>query len=170
VNAFQQRLERYFAERGHERQSAAQQATRLANAAIAEAARGLTEAWALRRLAERFAAEKQRELAPDAQARLDEMARHYLARLRATSDNLRARLEPILTALGGTPGEALPPRTEATWQARAQAVFDAARQVNQLAGRLFAETASDTATPEHAARQMLAALARLDNALRSFEQ
>ena len=168
--AFEKKLAQYFAGRGESQKTMGIKIAELSDAVIVEASAARSEAWALRRLAERFAAEKQRELAPEAQARLDEMARHHRARLRATSDSLRARLEPILTALGGTQGEATPPRTEATWQARAQAVFNAAQQVNQLAGRLFAEFAADAATPEQAARQMLAALARLDHALRSFEQ
>ncbi|MGH9839428.1 MAG: anti-sigma factor family protein [Blastocatellia bacterium] len=176
ANAFQQRLEQYFAGRGDDRKNAGLKAAQLSNAVLTEASASLSEAWALRRLAERFAAAPESETPPAARQRgedqrIAEMMGNHLARLKVRSRLLRARLEPILTAIGGPDIDTTPaPRTESTRQARALAVFNNVQLINQLVGRLFAGIASDPEMPEQSARRMLSALANLDRALQDINQ
>jgi anti-sigma factor RsiW len=59
VNLLRQRLEQHFNERGLERQAANVRVTQILNAAFAESTTALSEAWALRRLAERFQSQQE---------------------------------------------------------------------------------------------------------------
>src|SRR5262249_49493525 len=139
----------------------------LSNEVVAESSAALSEAWALRRLLERFPPES--ELTPAARQRVEGMAANHFARLKAQSRKLRARLEPALLSMTKTPHLSAPPPPESTKQAQALRVFRSVEQARQMTLRLFAGAGS-TATPEEAARQLLVALDRLDHELLSFEQ
>jgi len=170
-NAFEQRLARYFAERepepnGSDQRSVNLKVAQLSNEVVAESSAALSEAWALRRLLERFPPES--ELTPAARQRVEGMAANHFARLKAQSRKLRARLEPALLSMTKTPHLSAPP-PESTKQAQALRVFRSVEQARQMTLRLFAGAGS-TATPEEAARQLLVALDRLDHELLSFEQ
>ncbi len=169
--AFEQRLARYFAERepapkSSDQRSVSLKVAQLSNEVVAESSAALSEAWALRRLLERFPPEN--ELTPAARQRVEGMTANHLARLKAQSRKLRARLEPALLSMTKAPGSSAPP-PESTKQAQALLVFRAVEQAQQMTHRLFAGAGS-AATPEEAARQLLAALDRLDHELLSFEQ
>ena len=170
-NAFEQRLARYFAERepepnGSDQRSVNLKVARLSNEVVAESSAALSEAWALRRLLERFPPEI--ELTPAARRRVEEMAANHFAPLKAQSRKLRARLEPALLSMTEPPGSSAPP-PESMKQAQALRVFRAVEQARQMTLRLFAGAGS-AATPEEAAGQLLVALDRLDHELLSFEQ
>jgi len=176
TNAFEQRLARYFAERETSPKNDAQRninlkIAQLSNQVFSESSAAFSEAWALRRLIERFAAEKENELPPAARQRIEEMTANHIARLKTQSRHLRERLEPILVSIAGgkIPAVSGPAPSESTAEARALLLFRAVEQAQQITDRLFAGTGS-TATPEEAARQLLAALDRLDHTLLSFEQ
>ncbi|MGI8783662.1 MAG: zf-HC2 domain-containing protein [Acidobacteriota bacterium] len=176
TNAFEQRLARYFAERepspkSNDPRNVDLKIAQLSNDVVSESSIAMWEAWALRRLVERFAAEKENEFSPTARRRIEEMMTNHLTRLKTQSRNLRARLEPILISIAGdgAPVLSAPAPSESTKQALALLVFRAVEQVQQMTHRLFAGTGSAT-TPEEAARQLLEALMLLDHALLSFER
>jgi len=172
ANAFEQRLARYFTEResaGNDRQNINLKIARLSNEVVSESSAALSEAWALRRLLERFAAEKDEDRSIAARQRIEEMAANYIVRLKTQSRRLRMRLEPVLISIAGAkaPVVSAPSPSEPTKQAQALSVFKAVEQTQQMTHHLFAGTGS-AASPEEAARQLLEALARLDQALLRF--
>jgi anti-sigma factor RsiW len=169
-SAFEKRLAQYFAAQGESRKNTESKIAELSNAVVAERAAALAEAWALRRLAERFSAAREGEITPASRQRIEEMLSHHVARLRERTRALRGRLEPVLVAIAGG-NAALPPlAAEPDWQTQALMVFKSVEQVHQLAGRLFASADGMAETPEQAARQILEAIARLDGALEAFER
>jgi len=170
-NAFEQRLSRYFAERepaprSSDQRSVSLKVAQLSNEVVAESSAARSEAWALRSLLERFSSEN--ELTPAARQRVEGMTANHLARLKAQSRRLRARLEPVLLSMTKAPRLSAPP-PESTKQAQALRVFRAVEQARQITLRLFAGAGS-AATPEEAARELLVALDRLDYELLGFEQ
>jgi anti-sigma factor RsiW len=171
-NAFEQRLARYFAERepaGSDRGNIDLKIAQLFNEVVTESSAAMSEAWALRRLLERFAAEKENDISPAARQRIEEMTANHIARLKTQNHKLRARLEPVLLSIAGGKTPAAPAPVESTRQAHALRVFRAVEQAQRMIQRLVTGAAS-AATPEEAARQLLVALARLDHELLSFEQ
>jgi hypothetical protein len=162
VNVFQQRLEQQFRQRGLDRNRASQQSAELSNAVVAEARAALSEAWAVRRLSERFQS-------GEAQPRIAEMMRNHTARLRARQRQLQTQLEPLLIGIGGTVAP-VTPVTPDTMPQRVRQVFQSVEQLHSLTNSLFAGAGSDAGTAEISARRLLTALQQLDSALRNFEQ
>jgi hypothetical protein len=163
-SAFERRLAEYFVARGESRQDAGLKIAELSNAVVADTSAAMSEAWALRRLAERFPAERDGEMTAAARRRVEEMTAQHVARLRARAARLRARLEPPLAAIAGASAAPVT-AAEAGWQVRALAVFESVERAHQLAGRLLTGAGAASETPEQSARQMLGALARLGGAL-----
>lgn len=171
VNPFQQYLETYFVERGNERQNAALKAAQLSDAVVSETAAALSEAWALRRLAERFKPEQEGEFAAPNRQRILEIMRNHLARLQTHRRSLHAQLNPVLSTIaGGIAGAVAPPAASSAGQRQAEALqlFRAVGQFAQLSNSLFAGKGGDS--PQQAARSALAALAQWEGALQRFEQ
>ncbi|MGH9842573.1 MAG: hypothetical protein ACREEM_27845, partial [Blastocatellia bacterium] len=134
ANAFQQRLAESVGGRGPlneaERLEVNRKVSRLYNAIEADASAALAEAWALRRLSDRFAHQTNADASPTARQRIDEMMGNHAARLKNRTRNLRARLEPLLVPLAGT-SPVISSAPEDTRQARITAVFKAAEQISQ---------------------------------------
>lgn len=152
VNVFQQHLETYFSERGLSRAAASQRAAQFANAVFAETSAALSEAWALRRLAERFATPPESETA---RQQLTDMQNNLLTKLRQRSRNLHAQFDPLLTAQGETDA------------ARSASVFLAVERLHQLSSTWLVGAGQSGVTATQVARQFAAALARLDEALQT---
>jgi hypothetical protein len=171
VNPFQQKLIEHFGGRKGmseaERQEVNRQVTQFYNAVEADASAALAEAWALRRLQERFASTTGAELDAASRQRLEEMQNNHLARLRRRSRDLQARLRPLVIAItGDAPAVSQP--IETTRQAQILAAFRAIEQVSRLTDQLIAgETA---ASLPQTARALLIELARLDAALTALEK
>ncbi len=150
-----------------ERQEVNARVTQFYNAVEADASAALAEAWALRRLADRFAATNGAELDATSRQRLAEIESNHLARLRRRSRNLQARLHPLLVAVAGD-APAVSQPIETTRQAQILAAFRAIEQASRLTDQLIAgETA--TSLPQ-TARALLLELARLDAALTALEK
>jgi hypothetical protein len=167
-SAFDRRLAQYFTAQGESRKNAELKLVELSNAVLAESSAMQLEAWALRRLAERFSVG--RELTPAARQRIEEMLRHHVARLKERTRALQGRLEPVLTAIIFANVEKPALAAESDWQTQAMAVFNSVEAERQLARRMFASTESVSESPEQAARQMLDAIARLNGALEVLER
>jgi hypothetical protein len=171
VNAFQQRLAESVGGRGPlseaERLEVNRKVSQFYNAIEADASAALAEAWALRRLSDRFA--HQTDASPTARQRIDEMIANHAARLKNRMRHLRARLEPILVPLAGT-SPVVSSAPESTRQARITAAFKAAEQISQLTDSLIGGSEMTAAAVEQAARQLLTELARLEQALFALER
>lgn len=170
VNPFQQKLTEHFG--GHKGMSEAERAevnarvSQFYNAIEADASAAMSEAWALRRLQERFAAPAGTELEAASRQRLEEMQGNHLARLRLRSRNLQARLRPLLVSLAGE-APTVPQAIESTRPAQIQAVFRAIEQTSRLTDQLIAGNA---AALSQIARELLMQFVRLDAALAALDK
>jgi hypothetical protein len=171
VKPFQQKVIEYFGGRKGmseaERQEVNRQVTQFYNAVEADAAAALTEAWALRRLQERFASTISSDLDTISRQRLEEIESNHLSRLRRRSLDLQTRLRPLLAAIASDAPVA-PQPIEATRQTQILAAFRATEQISRLTDQLIA---GDAVTPlSQTARALLMELARLDAALIALEK
>lgn len=169
ANPFEKRLVEYFAARGLERKEASRKAIEFADEIVAEAAAARSEAWALRRLAERYTTERAHALTPMAGQQLAVLVAQHLARLQMRQERLQTRLTPVLTALGGSP-VAIASAAETDWQTAALRVFRSAEQFHQLTIKILAGVGHPIDAPEQAAQQQLKALAQLEAALTNLHQ
>lgn len=165
-SAFEQTLSQHFAVQGESRKNAELKVVEFSNAAMAGTSAMISQAWALRRLSERFAAE--RELPAPARQRVEEMLGHHIAALQERLRLLRGHLGPVLSVIAGgddDPAAAALPAPEPDWQGQALTVFRSAEHAHQLAGRLFSSGQGPAEAPAQAARQLLDGVAKLDGAL-----
>ncbi len=173
ANAFQQRLAESAGGRGSlseaERLEVNRKVSQFYNAIEADASAAQAQAWALRRLSDRFAHQTNTDASPAAREHIDEMIGNHAARLKNRTRNLRARLEPILVPLAGT-SPVISSAPEGTRQARITAVFKAAEQISQLTDRLIGGSGMPAAAVEQAARQLLTEFARIEQALLALER
>jgi hypothetical protein len=177
-NALQQRLTRHFAGRGamsqEEQKAASVKAARWSSAAISASEAALAEAWALRRLAERYAPGRAGEMTPTSAGRLDELVRDHARELAAHARRLRGLLEPTLTSLArdGAPAAPSPSPSAASggghWSSHALAAFSVVAEVDRLTHRLLAEAGLTEEGADAALRRLLAALPQMERAVESF--
>ncbi|MBI1761421.1 MAG: zf-HC2 domain-containing protein [Acidobacteria bacterium] len=182
VNPFQQKMAEHFGGRAGlseaERQEINRQVAQLANAIETDASAAMAEAWALRRLAERFGQPTDANASaasPAARQRIDEMIGNHAARLKLRTRNLRARLEPLLVTLAGAaPAVSFNPaassQAQIGWQAQIGTIFKTVEQVSRLTDQLLDGNEQSAAATRQAARQLLTELARLEQALPLAEQ
>ncbi|MGE0131549.1 MAG: zf-HC2 domain-containing protein [Blastocatellales bacterium] len=173
VNPFQQYLVEHFGGRAGlgeaERQEVNRKVTQFYNAIETDASAAMSEAWALRRLQERFAAPTGVELDAASRQRLEEMFGNHMSRLRRHSHDLLARLRPLLASLAGkapAPEQAM----EHSRQAQILAVFRVVEQVRRLTDQLIGGDNKSAAAMRQTANALLTELARLDNSLSSIEK
>ena len=117
----------------------------------------MTRVYALRRLAEQFPPEAERQLTREEQAQLKDLGRQHVVALSLEMTAINRLTFPLLGALEGN--ATLAP----SWQAAAQALFVSARQVETLLPAWLGVTAPDRNTAQSAAdvaRQLAAALTR----------
>ena len=138
----------------------------ITEAALADAFAAMAEAWALRRLQERFASQNVAEFDGVSHQRLREIEGNHLSRLRQRSRNLQARLRPLLIRLAGE-GLVASPSIEPTRQAQVMAAFRAVEQISRLTDQLIAGDA--TTSVLQTARALLAGLTHLDVVLAALE-
>jgi hypothetical protein len=168
---FQQKLIEHFGGRKGlgeaERQEVNRQVTQFYNVVEADASAALAEAWALRRLQERFASVNGADLDAASRQRLEEMQSNHLARLRQRSRSLQARLRPQLVAWASDVPP-VSPSVEATRTAKVQAVFRAVEQASRLTDQLIA--GQTTTSLSQTARALLAEFTTLDAVLSDLEK
>ncbi len=150
----QESLRRYFTEHG--RPDSQRQQARSVNAQIVEFSNevvslsqsALTEAWALRHLAEWSEANRTSELRPQLKWLLEVMAREHTNDLKTKMSRCRSRLEPVLSSIIGRLPEgdesalALPLslKKNSGWEARCRVLFSEVEQLDRLVRGLFADT------------------------------
>lgn len=130
----------------------------------------MNDAWALRRLAERYRADH--ELKVENRRRLAAMARAHAERLRGRIRTLRELLEPPLD-YAVRPGAPLTdePNAVEIWQSQSLAAFADAERINRSIRALFAGSPLPGGlSEEQAARALLSMLPRLERSLNKLEQ
>lgn len=186
-------LEKYFARRAaaSEPRDVRRQVEEFSNRALALSGAALAEAWALRRLAERYRGAELAELSPPARRKLEALVRDHVKALRRRADASHVLLRPVLLSMTGDAGEGLNRAgrpsaedwSEMDWPALAAPLFQTVRQVEQLTTGLLAGAGlspradargpdgSPQARPsEKLARDLLAAFAALEAELPRLER
>ena len=118
----------------------------------------MTRAYALRRLAQQFPADAERELSPQNRETLRSLGLDHLGVLVRESVAVESIVSPLLASLGAseTPSEA---SSAVTWQAAAEELFQTARRVETLSATLTG-VSTDRVTRD-LPTQLLTALAQL---------
>ncbi|MGH9429074.1 MAG: hypothetical protein ACRD2L_22555, partial [Terriglobia bacterium] len=190
-SGIQSRLEAYFIKRlsveseDHGRveigsSSLQRRIVELSNEAILLSQAVLTEAWALRRLAESYPGEKARSMRPATRLVLETMLQGHMSNLKNQMNRSRVLLEPVLSLspseseiLRGAP-QTTPSQSRATvipgWSSEVMSLFVGVEQVEQLILSLFG---NNDVLPEGQADgtswQLLERLHECEDRLRKFE-
>jgi hypothetical protein len=120
----------------------------------------MSRAYALRRLAQQFPPDVERQLSAGDRRVLRDLGREHVAALARQSGEMDAALGRVLASLGGTasPGEV---RLEsAAWQPASEELLSAARRVETVLAVLLGMAAPDNPAADTPS-QLLAALAQL---------
>jgi hypothetical protein len=120
----------------------------------------MSRAYALRRLAQQFPPDVERQLSAGDRRELRELGREHVAALAKQSGEMDAALSRVLAALGGTaaPGEIH--LESAAWQPASEELLSAARRVETVLAVLLGMAPADNPA-DHTPSQLLAALAQL---------
>jgi hypothetical protein len=172
-----QRLARHF-----ERQLATSDVARI-NAAVAQFSNeavslctsALAEAWAMRRLAERYSASDQTTLSPADRRRLDRMIVTHAQRIGAHTRRLQLLLSPIVKELSGNSAQSVSGSDAESassandWGGRTQAIFNEVRKLDGFTAELLFGSKED-ASGGSIARSLLATFPRLLAHLENVEE
>jgi hypothetical protein len=162
-------LVRYFGSHGSTG-SAAMRATDFANESILSSQRALAEAWALRRLLNRFPASIQALLDGRCHALVDTMIRDHLAALRTSLREGRVLLEPVLRSIAPRAFEADVPEPRGESFDR---LFGSVQRIDGIVRDLLAGEPSDSAAQRPAPVDSILELGRevatLELTLRALE-
>ncbi len=175
-------LKAYFRERlPADDGSVAHHVTRFTNDAVSDADAALGEAWALRRLIERYPAQKCRDMDRSQQWLVEIMLRDHLAALRVRISDTRRLIEPVLLRLAKAPAGDVakePELKEETADPYAdqfeRRTFDTTRHAHALLLELFS-SGQELSFEERAAKSegialdLLQSFRRLENDFASFD-
>jgi len=128
----------------------------------------MTRVYALRRLAEQFPAEAERQLSPEDQRVLKDLGGQHVTALAREAAAVAGLADPVLRSLGASPqvGRA---GTDSTWQAAVQDLFVSARRVETLLPAWLGATALARPT-EDLPQQLSAALAQFQANVQQCER
>jgi len=158
-------LEKYFASEGP---LAARAAERFSEDAVSLSEDLMTEAWALRQLAERFGSGQDRHLSPKSRHLLEAMCLDHLNDLRAKAAKTRQFVEPILSAISGfsaaTRAASGVQASKAPWDSALLPVFDCTRAIHDGMLALFSRAKGSQGTGA-LIRGVLASFPELDTRL-----
>jgi hypothetical protein len=130
-------------------------------------ANSLAHAWALRRLAEAYPADRARSLPSLARWMLEAMVRDHAAELRSQTRLALESLQPVWGNLVARPGRAAP--EELAWPEVATGVLESAEQIDRLTRGLFAGTAALQQSAEMAVLALQEKIGALDGLLVGFQ-
>ncbi|MBI4910650.1 MAG: zf-HC2 domain-containing protein [Acidobacteria bacterium] len=161
----------YF-QRSASGQNAAAGITQFTNSALETSAGSLEQAWALRRLAERYAPDSVHRLRPNSRWLLEIMIRDHLEALREKTDAARALLEPFLSSTlgsGGEPSAAQPDNR--LWSQSVPALFATVARTHGLIHGLLGggPPAAPPGQVQQRLRELRAALPNLSAEVRDLE-
>jgi hypothetical protein len=164
-------LQQYFSKNGL--RGAADPVASLSNGAVTLSRDIIAEAWALRRLAERYRGNRKDNLPPYARLLLQNMVQDHMSSLRFGVEKARHLLEPALSSLfsderasrGRLGG---PMDTGRVWSDTCLELFGRADQVRGIVDALFAGVESEV-QPEIMARRLVELLSRWTSQFPSME-
>lgn len=186
----QEELEKYFAARRRsdgsteaERAGVRLDITEFSNKVLALCEGTLSEAWALRRLAERYSGEELAQFSPQSQWQLENLVRDHIRAMRERIEGAHTLLRPVLRSMaaeeaGGSKQSARPLShglLDAGWPAFSPPLFTTVQRIDRLASGLLAgaglplkeesnpsgDVRLRAQTPEQAIQTLLADLALL---------
>jgi len=127
----------------------------------------MSRAYALRRLAERFPADREAQMTPPQRQLLASLCQEHAEALRQDVINVQGRLQPLL-AMGGPAGAPQEAATSATWQESAEQLTGAGRHF-ETSLVSFLGGAGDTRSPELMA-ELAESLTQLRYQAEKYEQ
>ena len=165
-------LQQYFSKNGL-REETADPVASLSNGAVTLSRDIMVEAWALRRLAERYRGNRKDNLPPYARLLLQNMVQDHMSSLRLGVEKTRHLLEPALSSLfsdepasrGRLGG---PMDSGRVWSETCLDLFGRADEVRGIVDALFAGAESEV-QPEIMARRLLELLSRWTGQFPSME-
>jgi hypothetical protein len=150
-------------------------ASEFSDGVISSSLANLTEAWALRRLVERYRGSAS-ELPEPAAALLREMLAAHVSALRTRTASIQEQLRPLLSTLAPVSGPVAPePSREQDWAAQSLRVFQEIESTEAITTGLFADSGyadgvRRETSSKHAAAALLRALPQLEDLLQSLEK
>jgi anti-sigma factor RsiW len=120
----------------------------------------MSRAYALRRLAQQFSPDVERQLSAEDRRLLRDLGREHVAALARQSGEMDAALSPILASLGGAAAPREARLESSAWQPASEELLGAARRVETVLAVLLGMAPADN-TAGHIPSQLLAALAQL---------
>lgn len=120
----------------------------------------MSRAYALRRLAQRFPPETERELGAVERRLLRDLGREHASALSTQAAGMERLLAPVLVSLGGRAGTASQAVRPAAWQLAAEDLFHAARHVEKLLAVMLGAAPGDLPAGELPS-QLLEGMARV---------
>jgi len=176
-------LGRYFLARSPNAKAARERAARFSSGALAKSRSALMEAWALRKLAERYPPEKFADLAAESREMIVQMRRDHRKALREKLDALRAHAAPVLAGIAdieGFPGIASPASPETggqpaaygsmSWSGTALDLFAEVKATDRLITTLLAGTETLADADEASPASMLNNRQSLHRVLTGFQK
>jgi hypothetical protein len=167
--AFEQQLEQHF--------PVAEARAAFVNQTVELVQDAMAQAWALRRLGNRYAPNIITELSVGSQQTLALLIRDHVSVLRQDVDEVRVRVSPLLspalTSAVSTPPSDVPLSAGATasdWRARVMSVFSETQKINDDASALLAGTGETLSDPQAAVRELQQALVALETQLPALYQ
>jgi len=160
-SAFEQQLEARF--------PIAKNRTTFVNETVELVQNAMAQAWALRRLRDRYTPDMVAELSSEAQQTLELLIRDHVSELRQDVDDVRVRVLPLLsptTMIATSPSASeatLSPATTASdWRGTAMSVFSETQKVNDNGSALLAGSRETLSDPQAAVRELQLALVDLE--------
>ncbi|HWB86632.1 MAG TPA: zf-HC2 domain-containing protein [Bryobacteraceae bacterium] len=127
---------------------------------------GMSRAFALRRLAQAFPPEAERQLSAADRGLLRNLGAEHVAAFQKSAANLERALTPVLVSLGATAVPQEPAAQATAWQPASEELLDSARRVETLLA-VFLGMAPPEQTRSDVAAQLREGLAQLDANLRN---
>jgi hypothetical protein len=167
--AFEQQLEQRF--------PVAEARAAFVNQTVELVQDAMAQAWALRRLGNRYTPDVITELSVGSQETLALLIRDHVSVLRQDVDEVRVRVSPLLSpalaSAASPPPSDLPRSAGATasdWRASVMSVFSETQRVNDDASALLAGTGDTLSDPQAAVRELQQALVALETELPALYQ
>jgi hypothetical protein len=132
----------------------------------------MARAYALRRLAQEFPAEAERQMSAADRRVLHNLGREHLAAFAKETARMETLLTPILTGFGAAPAKA-EGRTTAAWQAAAEELMTAARRVESLLAVALGAASADQFADQAGDRvpaQLMSGLAQLTGSIEQCQR
>ena len=168
----QELLERHFSQRFTDPDDLRTAIEQFSKQALDHSESALAEAWALRRLAERYTTAEVNRLNDASRRRLEAMVRNHLASLRLHITRTSTLVKPALGAIANESSGATAAGSgwEAAWPEFSAPLLKTVQQLDRLTTALFTISANARISPSGAARELLGAFALLESQLPDLEK